>query len=956
MLTRRIPTATYRLQFNKDFTFQNACAILDYLCELGISDIYASPILTSRRGSGHGYDVTDPTRIDADLGSEADFEAFQQELQNHDMGLLLDIVPNHMAASNENPWWMDVLANGPESPFASYFDIDWHPPSQNMENKILLPVLGRPFGEVLDGRELKLTYEDGRFFVKYFESLFPLAPKSYCQLLQHRIDSLKILLGEASEQFQDYAGIISALSAFSERNATSHLSAADRHSNFEAVRERLWHLLSESSVIAAFVDSNLGDYNGKEGDSGSLGNLESLLGEQYYALAYWQNVNDTINYRRFFTITDLVGMRVEDPLVFDATHSLMLRLMPKGVFVGMRVDHIDGLRDPLAYLRRLQERITSAESRAEAAHGYVLVEKILARSERLPPDWPVSGTTGYDYLNYVNGIFVHPQGAKRIENIYSAFIGKTLKFEDVLLEKKNLVMNTLLAVEMRSLGRQLGELAGQDRYARDLSRRELTDALLEVTACLSVYRTYIRNLDVPEDAKQFIGAALEAAGVHKPELNPDCFGFLRDVMMLLNPPHVHPAQREARLNFVMRWQQFTGPIVAKGLEDTALYVYHPLLSLNDVGGNPQPGGISLETFHEFIIRRQEHWPHTLNTTSTHDTKRAEDVRARINILSEAPEEWQNHLGQWAKENASHKFNVDGQLVPDANEEYFLYQTLLGAWPLNPAALPQLVPRLQAYVVKATREAMVHTRWARPNLQHEEALTRFVDAVLNERVSKRFLIDFRSFQEQVAFYGMLNSLGQTLLKITCPGVPDFYQGAELWDYRLVDPDNRGPVDFAERIALLARMKATGKNESIEVVQELVRKWTDGSIKLYCIWKALAFRKKNAALFSDGQFEPVTATGGRAENVLGFLRKQERNWALIIVPRWLGKTNAQFAWNGKDSYWDDTHIRLSPDAPDAWRNIFTGEEIEVETRNDQRVLALHDLVGYFPVGLFEPASRS
>jgi (1->4)-alpha-D-glucan 1-alpha-D-glucosylmutase len=586
----------------------------------------------------------------------------------------------------------------------------------------------------------------------------------------------------------------------------------------------------------------------------------------------------------------------------------------------------------------------------------VLVEKILARSESLPSDWPVSGTTGYDFLNYVNGIFVHPQGAKQIENIYSDFIGKTLKFEDVLFEKKHLVMNTLLAVEMRSLGRQLGELAGQDRYAKDLSRRELTDALREVTACLSVYRTYIRNLDVPEDARQFIGAALEIARARKPRLNPDCFGFLRDVLMLLNPPHVHPAQREARLSFVMRWQQFTGPIVAKSLEDTALYVYHPLLSLNDVGGDPRPDGISLEAFHEFIVQRQERWPHTLNATGTHDTKRAEDVRARINILSEVPEEWQNHLGQWAKENASHKFNVDGQLVPDANEEYFLYQTLLGTWPLNSAALPQLLPRLQAYVVKATREAMVHTRWTRPNLRHEEALTRFVEAIVNPRLSERFLIDFRSFQERVAFYGMLNSLSQTLLKITCPGVPDFYQGTELWDYRLVDPDNRGPVDFAERMAMLTKMQVTGKNGSIEGVQELVRNWADGRIKLYCIWKALAFRKKNVALFSHGQFEPVTATGGRADNVLGFQRKQERNWALIIVPRWLGRANARLAWNGNDSFWDDTYIPLSADAPAAWRNIFTGEVIEVETRNGQPVLALRGLVGYFPVGLFEAASRS
>ncbi|MEQ1473645.1 MAG: malto-oligosyltrehalose synthase, partial [Candidatus Acidiferrum sp.] len=485
----------------------------------------------------------------------------------------------------------------------------------------------------------------------------------------------------------------------------------------ESIRERLRQLASASVEVAQFIADNLTEFNGTAGDPSSFSNLERLLGEQYYALAYWQNVNETINYRRFFTITDLVGMRVEDSLVFDATHNLILRLISRGAVVGLRIDHIDGLRDPLAYLKRLQEQLVGANASNANVEAYVLVEKILARHEDLPADWPVAGTTGYDYLNFANRVMVNPEGAKEIERIYSEFVGRKMKFNDVLYEKKKLVMGTILGVEMRSLGRQLGELAAQARYARDLPRHELSEALIETTACFAVYRTYIRNLDLPAEATKVLEEALAEARRRKPALNPQCFDFLRDVLLLLNPPHVLPDHREARLSFVLRWQQFTGPIVAKGLEDTSLYVYHPLLSLNEVGGDPAPDAICPEEFFEFIARRQKLWPHSMNASSTHDTKRAEDARARISVLSEIPQEWRKRLTHWSGLNEKHKTSRNGAPVPDRNEEYFLYQTLLGMWPLDKTDEAGVLERLQSYAVKATREAMVHTRWTRPNLAH-----------------------------------------------------------------------------------------------------------------------------------------------------------------------------------------------------------------------------------------------
>lgn len=946
----RIPSTTYRLQLNKDFRFPDACKILDYLNDLGISDVYLSPIMGSRKGSGHGYDVTDPTRINPELGSEEDFDRFLSELEKRGMGFVLDIVPNHMAASMENAWWMDVLENGPQSAYAAYFDIDWHPPARSLDGKILLPVLGKPFGEVLDSCELKLTFEEGKFFFQYLESFFPLAPGSYWGILHYRIDELKQQVGEDSSAYHEYSGIVASFQPLTNNDRRSGETAADRRLRFEGLRNRLSALLKTDQQIAGFVEKNLLLFNGNERDPASLGTLQRLLAEQHYKLAYWQNVNESINYRRFFTIADLVGVRVEDPVVFDATHAYLLRLISRGPFTGLRIDHIDGLRDPLAYLNRLQERF-APDNHEGPSTVYLLVEKIMARGEYLPLDWPACGTTGYDYLNQSNGVFVNPEGGVRLKQIYADFIGRDQNFVDVLYQKKKLVMNTLLGVEMRSLGRQLAEVASQDRYARELSRAQLVEALIELTASLPVYRTYIRSMEISDHAMQYIRAALDEARLRAPHLNSACFDFLEETLLLQNLPHVLPDQREARLAFVMRWQQFTGPIVAKGMEDTALYVYHPLVSLNEVGGAPEPRDVgSREEFFGFLEVRRQHWPDTLNTTTTHDTKRSEDVRARVNALSEMPEAWREHLELWARLNAKHKEEVDGREVPDRNEEFFLYQTLLGVWPQEGESCERLAERLQAYLVKATREAMVHTHWTRPNRPHEEALQKFVARILSPAADD-FLLDFRPFQRDVAYYGMVNCLSQMLLKIAVTGVPDFYQGSELWDLRLVDPDNRLPVDFERRIAMLQQLARDEAANPAALITSLTEHWQDGRIKLFLLQKAIRFRRGNAVVFQEGEFLPLETQGECRQNVVCFMRRRNGQQILVAVPRWLSKL-ASVEDRGKPQ-WHDTEVVLPKKSSVRWQSIITGHEVTIqegERQSFEGSLGVPDLFAHFPVALF------
>ncbi len=947
MSLRHIPLTCYRLQFNRNFTFRDASNILDYLDRLGITDIYCSPLLQSRRGSGHGYDSTDPTRIDSDLGSEQQFEAFQADLQKHGMGLLLDVVPNHMAASDENPWWMDLLENGPASVYSAYFDVDWHPPSRILDNKILLPVLGSLYADALKNQELQVIFRRGSFFVRHHDGLFPLAPKSYAMVLTHRQHVLEQELGQDSVAFQEYLGIIAALSALPLRQHVPIDTAGERRLQVGAIKERLRKLYENQPEFRIFVNANLKIFNGRRGVASTFRYLDQLLSDQAYVLSYWQNVNAEINYRRFFSINDLVGVRIEDPMVFEATHNVILHLIERGAVTGLRIDHIDGLRDPLGYLRRVQERLQANGERKNASQFYVVVEKILSGREELPREWPIQGTTGYEYLNAVNRLFVHPEGGRAAEQTYLSFLKNKVNYQDLLYQKKRLVMSTLLAVEMRYLGRLLGILAEHDRFARDLPRQDLAQALIEVTACFPVYRTYIREMNVPNDARRYIEAAVAAARSRRPHMDSSCFDFVRSVLLMEDGREHFAEQREARLAFVMRWQQFTGPIVAKGLEDTTLYVYCPLISLNEVGGDPQPSVPSPFEFNAFIRGRQHRWPYGLSSTCTHDTKRGEDVRARINVLSELPAEWRRRLNSWARWNVKKKKVVDRQTAPDRNEEIFLYETLLGAWPLAAAEMPAFGRRMKGYVIKATREAMVHTRWTRPNVEHERALTDFVAAIIKPGKGNLFLGDFLKFQQKTAYFGMLNGLAQALLKLTGPGVPDIYQGCDLWDLRLVDPDNRGPVDFDRRTRLLEGIEKRAQESLTDLCKELAQVWQDGRAKLYLTWKALNLRRQHRELFFEGSFLPLQVSGKRAKNLMAFARRREKQWAVTIVPRWLAHARAPMNWGRMAAFWRGTKISLPAKAPVRWENILSGDFVELAPGHKHPSLRAEDVLGNFPV---------
>jgi len=955
----RVPRATYRLQFNSNFRFRDAIPILDYLRDLGISHVYASPILASRHGSGHGYDVTDPTSIDLDVGGAEDFAVLQSALEERGLGLLLDIVPNHMAASSENRWWMDVLEFGQDSAFSSYFDIDWNSPSRTLAGKLLLPFLGRPFGDVLNDGELKIGLHDGRFLLHYFGHTFPIAPASYAEILGYCLPGAQIVLESGSPASLEWQGVLAVAQSLVYSSSGTALAAAERRIKIESMRERLRQLLAASPALEACVERTLETVNGTRGDPASFVKLEQILGGQHYRLAYWQAPSEAINYRRFFSITDLVGIRVEDPAVFDATHELAIRIAQSTCCAGFRIDHIDGLRDPLGYLTRLRERLMAAESPLRESQGqadndpYLIVEKILENDEQLPSEWPVAGTTGYDFMSFATRLFVDEQQAAKIDEIYAAWTGLRVDFRDVVYEKRKVVMRTLFGVEMRALGKELGELARDDRYARELHPAELAEALIEATASLSVYRTYIQTLDVPETAKRLLTDAIEAARARRSTLPPRYFDFLSDVLLLASPEHVRPEQREARLAFVTRWQQFTGSIMAKGFEDTVLYVYFPLASLNEVGGDPRVAGGSPEKFHQFIAVRQEKWPSDLNATTTHDTKRSEDTRARISVLSEIPERWADCLCEWSRMNEKHARKFDSTSVPDRNEEYLFYQTLVGAWPLQPDGLPALVPRLQDYFIKASREANLRTRWVAPNQAHESAMRDFVARTLDREANAEFCASFEEFMGWLGPYGMLNGLGQTLLKATAPGVPDCYQGSELWDLRLVDPDNRGVIDFGKRRATLAGLQAKRAPGGETDRDELLAGWRDGRVKMHVLARALNARAAHSDLFREGSYHSLIAAGEHTSRVVAFARVHANDWAISIFPRCLTSIHAPvLCASCRAKFWQGTALALPIGAPNGWANILAGDSALPIMSRSEGHLALADVFEEFPLALLLP----
>lgn len=944
MPASRVPIATYRLQFNGNFRFEDARGLIAYLHQLGISDLYASPLFASRRGSLHGYDVTDPTRLNPELGTTAEFDSLCRDLKDSEMGLLLDIVPNHMAASSENSWWRDVLENGPGSPFAEYFDIDWHPSEGNLPNRVLLPILGAPLEEVIENQELTVSTERNGFSLHYHDHRLPLSLASYALILGYRLESL----GSNHPAIQKVKELRRSLMARPTPDSIRFNNGQDNSAENNSLKQKLRRLHLTHPEIKAWIGRNLESIGGRKGEPKSFVLLKQMLDMQFYRLSSWREGIKSLNYRRFFDISDLAGVRVEDRKVFEATHALLWKLARQGKVTGTRVDHIDGLKDPAEYLKRLQGHLASDAGKDESKF-YLLVEKILAHGESLPSAWPVAGTTGYEFLNLLNRLFVNSKGSRALDRSYLEFLGRRFTAKDMGIEKKRQVIETLFAGEMSALGNHLDQLKSYDPTARDLPTTELQRALVEATACLPVYRTYIRNKEMNPLDRRTIIKAIRDARRRNPSLPRSAFNFLQRVILLEGPSD--SARGRRNLDFVMRWQQFTGPVTAKGIEDTLLYTYNRLISSNEVGGNPNDPGLTSARFLRQLRTRQRHWPHTLNATSTHDTKRSEDVRARINVLSEIPESWTKRLKRWARWNRPIKRIVDGRLVPEGNEEILFYQTLVGSWPLAEKELPSYRKRIQAFMVKAAREAKVHTNWHDPDSDHEKALQEFVAAALKRSSKNRFLKDFLGFEKRIARYGAWNSLAQVLLKITCPGVPDFYQGNELWDFSLVDPDNRRPVDFRKRIRHLQEIQLRAAPDSVPLIKELLTKWEDGRVKLFLTWKGLNFRRSYQNLFQEGNLIPLDATGKGKGHVCAFARRKGKRWVVVVTPRMPAKLSGRRVPLGR-KVWGTSRLRLPRGAPRHWQNVLTGKTLKSVPANKSHSLPLHEVFRHFPVALLRP----
>jgi (1->4)-alpha-D-glucan 1-alpha-D-glucosylmutase len=979
---KQIPSATYRLQFNRTFTFQDARALAGYFQALGISHCYASPYFKARADSMHGYDIADHNALNPSIGDEADYNAWVAELHAHGLGQVLDTVPNHMGIGEQNnQWWQDVLENGPSSPYASFFDIDWTPIKPELENSVLLPILGDQYGRVLENQELRLAYADGAFTLHYWETTLPVAPRTYALVLQPVLEHLTGVLAPDDEHILELQSIITALSHLPPRTETDPARIAERHREREIIKRRLQTLTEQSAQVQTAVEQVVVEFNGIPGDSTSFNRLDELIRAQIYRLSYWRVAAEEINYRRFFDVNDLAAIRMERPEVFAFTHRLIMRLLSEGAVDGLRVDHPDGLWDPAGYFLQLQKayqiehcrRMFLAENpdgeaewpALEAALGEqfdalaqddpaspdlrllpLYVEKILSRGEQLPAGWTVEGTSGYDFLNLVNGLFVDGANEKAFNELYAAFIRTKINFADLVYQQKKLTMRVSLASEINVLAHMLDRISERSRYFRDFTLNSLTDAIREVIACFSVYRTYITGHEGGIDKRDqaAIEGAISRAKRRNPATDQSIFEFIRRMLLLEYPVVFDEEARQAQLEWVMKFQQCTGPVMAKGLEDTAFYIYNRLISLNEVGGEPQHFGIPVAAFHRQNVERVRRWPHAMLTTSTHDTKRSEDVRrARLN--------------RWSRLNRRKKPVVDGQPVPDRNEEYLLYQTLAGTWPFETMSAAEhavYVDRIVAYMLKALREAKVNTSWVNPNTAYDQAVETFVRTILDPAPANEFLGDLG------AWSGMLNSLAQTLIKLTAPGVPDIYQGNELWDLSLVDPDNRRPVDYASRARMLREMQkrsARAGSELPALIEELVADRKQGGIKLYLTQQVLRYRQAHAALFADGDYLPIETTGKQAEHLCAYGRVAEDEAVVVVAPRLLHRHISSGGWpitSAGSDLWQATTLELPAAlaAPGSrFRDVLSGQIVIAVEQDGSTVVPVDEVFAHLPLALLE-----
>jgi (1->4)-alpha-D-glucan 1-alpha-D-glucosylmutase len=925
----RIPSCTYRLQFNRWFTFAQAREIVPYLHELGVSDAYASPYFQASAESLHGYDITDHNKFNDAIGSREDYDAWIAELHAHGMGQVLDFVPNHMGiAAPGNEWWMDVLENGPSSMYAPYFDIDWCPIKSDLRDKVLLPILSDQYGRVLERGELQVRFEEGSFYLWYHDRKLPIAPGTYRHILEVALENLAEYKDE--DLYAELQSIITALEYLPRRTETDPERIAERVREKEIVKRRLERRCQEAPQVQQAIEKALAQINGRPGDPRSFDKLDELLNAQSYRLAFWRVAAEEINYRRFFDVNDLAAIRMELPEVFDAAHKLVVDLIRAGAVTGLRIDHPDGLYLPKEYLEKLQRRCAKALGVPLPKDGraiYMIAEKILTGLEKLRSDWPVHGTTGYDFANQVAGVLVDASAEAAIAKTFHRFIGHTMHFGHLVYAKKRLVMRLAMANEVDVLGNMLDRLSEQNRWYRDFTLEALARAVRETIACFPVYRTYLAPGQPVSDAdRDVVERAIAAAKRRNPAIEESIFNFLRDILLFRFPENLDEKAREAHMHFVLKFQQFTGPIMAKGLEDTAFYIYNRLVALNEVGGEPQQFGLSVDAFHGRNLDRHRSWPTTLLGTSTHDTKRSEDVRARIVAISEVPELWRRSLLRWRTINRRWKRRVDDAEAPDADEEYLLYQTLLGTWPVeqsgaaNKNVSADYVARIQTYMAKALNEAKLNTSWIQPNEAWLAAMHDFVTQILDATPKNKFLPIFFPVVEEMARLGAINSLSQTLLKIASPGVADIYQGCEIWNFSLVDPDNRRPVDYKRRREMLA---ALGKANP----EELLQNWPDGRIKMFLTQRLLRFRNEHVDLFRRGNYLPIKSSGAFADCCIVFARELDGQWMIVVAPR----LSSRIGFPPIGEKWKDTAIEVPKNfSLENERELFTGSEIPLQNR--------------------------
>ena len=952
----QIPTATYRLQFNPNFTFRDAAAIVPYLSALGVSHCYASPYLRARPGSLHGYDIIDHNTLNPEIGAIEDYDYFVAELHLYGMRQILDIVPNHMGVmGSDNAWWLDVLENGEASEFAEFFDIDWDPIKDELQGKVLVPVLADQYGNELEKGELKLVFaaERGEFSIFYHQHRFPVDPREYPRILGYQIERLKEKSGATNEDFLELQSIITAFGHLPGRRGLSPEQRAERNREKEVQKKRLAALSTRSADTRDFVNTNVESIGGRPDDPRSFDALHDLIKAQVYRLAQWRVAADDINYRRFFDINELAALRTENDAVFTSTHKLILELVAQGKVDGLRIDHPDGLYDPAGYFQRLQDRLTN-ELEPQNREAYVIAEKILTGKERLRKEWPLDGTTGYEFSNLVNGLFVDHNASDKMERIYRSFTGDAQEFGDLVYACKKLILKVVLASELNVLANLLIRIALASRYTCDFTLNSLRSALAEIIASFPVYRTYGNGPEVSAQDRRYIEQAVAAGRKRSTAADLSVFDFVRRMLLIEVNGGNSGWYKLAIIRFAMKFRQVTAAVMAKGLEDTAFYRYNRLVSLNEVGGNPNKFGTDVEEFHRSNEDRLENWPDSMLSSSTHDSKRSEDVRARINVLSEMPVAWRLRLRRWREWNRSKKRRVDGAFAPSRNDEYLLYQTLVGTWPsetLDGEGWRAFTERIEQYSLKAAREAKEHTSWANNNTEYEGALREFIRTILDRGVENQFLLDFEDFERRISRIGFNNSLAQCLLKMTAPGVPDIYQGSELLQFRLVDPDNRQPVDYERRRQLLDQFLRNGdaQHPLATRIRDLVTSTDNDAVKLYLTWKTLTIRKAKAPLFQRGRYVPIKASGEKSAHVVAFARELDGETAIVAVPRLCAKLLGESLDNlCAPTVWGETKLEISSSGTKCLHNAFTGECIPLSGTGSQ-LLPAGDLFRSFPVAL-------